>query len=234
MQRLRVGHRRLGIQDQDVHGPYLLLAVHLRSKAQDGKKEERGGVETKLNLYVLDIETTDLEPARGRIVEVGIARVDLERRKVFAEYGSIVNCRLNADERQAWVFEHSDLTPEDVETSPHSGWAIANDIQWHYMPRGVFTSYNESFDFPWLNEKWRIMPNLTLDIMEAVKDNYGRRLSAEAAYRYYCPENPARLPQMTEDHRALSDAVMESYILLALCKEDGKYSRYIEQDLVTE
>lgn len=188
----------------------------------------------KLNLYVLDIETTDLDPNCGHLIEVGIARVDLERQKAFAEYGSVISCKLNADERQAWVFRNSDLTPEDVESSPHTGWGICNDIQWHYMPRGVFTSYNQDFDFLWLDEKWRLKPRLTLDIMEAVQDHYGRRLKAEAAYRYYCPENPARLPDLNEDHRALSDAVMESYILLALCRKDGAYKRKIMDDLVRE
>lgn len=185
------------------------------------------------SLYVLDIETTDLDPQKGRIVEVGVARVDVYRQRVYPEYGRVINVKLRPEERAAWVFENTSLTPDEVESSPYSGWSVNADIQ-EYMHRGVFTSYNKPFDFTWLNEKWKIYPETTLDIMEMVEEHYGRHLKAEAAYRYYCPENPARLPQMTEDHRALSDAVMESYILLALCKENPKYGTRILQDLVRE
>lgn len=193
--------------------------------------EAAGGQEMIRDLYVIDLETTHLEPWAGHIVEVGICRVDLGRRCVFPEYGRIVNVDLDEDEKKAWVFQNTDLTPDDVEQSPYGWPIIAFELQ-RLMMHGVFTSYNQSFDFGWL-EQYGIMPDFTADIMDMVTDDYGRRLSAQAAYRYYCPDNPARLPQSTEDHRALSDAVMESYILLEMCKS-GIYRRTVLNDLVTQ
>lgn len=189
---------------------------------------------TNLNLYVLDLETTHLVPDSGQIVEVGVARVDLERWKVYPEYGRVVHCLLDDKERYSWVFQHTDLTPEEVEASPNTAWSVSNDLTWHFFMKGIFTSYYEGFDFKWLSEKWNICPNLTLDIKDMVEEDYGERLHAEEAYRIYCPGNPARLPDLKEDHRALSDAVMESYILLALCRKDGAYKRKIMDDLVRE
>lgn len=184
-------------------------------------------------LYVLDIETTDLDPKAGYIVEVGLCRVDLDRLKVYPEYSKVINHCIEPEERNAWIFNNSTLTVEDVQTAPWTGWRVCYELE-DLAKHSVFTSYNKSFDFQWLYDKWRLLPRTTHDIMDMVTANFGRRLSAQAAYLAYCDDNPARLPNRTEDHRALSDATMESYILCELCRINEHYREMILNDLVEE
>ena len=43
---------------------------------------------------------------------------------------------------------------------------------------------------------------------------------AQEAYDLLCPDNPAALPDKKEEHRALSDAVMEGWILLRYLEDN--------------
>lgn len=178
------------------------------------------------SLFVLDTETTGLQGIRygDKIVEVGIARVDLDRGRVFPEFGRIVHNDLNLQEKNSWVFQHTDLTPEDVMTSPWSVEEIGHELISHYGDK-VFTAYNISFDFDsFLNhDPWSFRPRLAPCIMEESAARYspeGRWFSAQAAYDMLCPSNPANLLDGREEHRALSDAVCEGYILLSLLEKN--------------
>ena len=170
-------------------------------------------------LFVIDIETTDLDSSKGEIVEVGIARVDLVKRKVYPEYGKIVHqSDFNED---AWVFKNTDLTPSEIYRSPWGQDDIMLDLVF-YLRQGYFTSYNQEFDFTWISEKLGLEFRRVDDIMDlcTVLFDMDKRFSAQASYLRLCQENPANLKDSREEHRALSDAVMESYILLAVCEEN--------------
>lgn len=170
-------------------------------------------------LFVIDIETTDLEPDRGNIVEVGIARVDLLGRRVYPEYSKILRQDLTDEESDAWVFHNSSLTPRDVSRSPWTQSDVLLDLVF-YQRVGMFTSYNQKFDFGWLATKLHLDFWTVSDIMDLCTEIQGRRWSAQSCYLEYCADNPANLVDSKEEHRALSDAVMESYILLAVCERN--------------
>lgn len=188
------------------------------------------------DIYVVDIETTDLE--KGKIVEVGIARVEIEQEEVYPEYSRIVNQGLTNEEADGWVFHNSDLTPLDVVLSPHTVARVRAELEMLYSHRPM-TSYNRSFDLGvWLGTgPWDFRPRFAPCIMRTYADHFnrGRWAKAEEAYnRLYPDTNPAGLPDRTEQHRALSDAVMEGYILLAMCRESDEvfnmYSQYCGSD----
>lgn len=186
------------------------------------------------SIYVLDTETTGLQGiAYGdKIVEVGICRVDLDRGKVFPELGRVVHTDLNPQERESWVFQHTDLTPEDVESSPWSIHQVGRSLI--YYEGEVFTAYNEDFDFDRFlhHSPWSFYPPLAPCIMEECANRYapdGRWFSAQASYDLLCPDNPANLSEGKEEHRALSDAVVEGHILLRLLEENEDIKeRYVE------
>ena len=48
----------------------------------------------------------------------------------------------------------------------------------------------------------------------------GRWFKAQEAYDLLCPDNPANVPDGKEQHRALSDAVLEGFILLRYLEDD--------------
>lgn len=178
-------------------------------------------------LYVLDTETTTTsfeggEPD-GHIVEVGIARVDTSRRKITPYYVGILNDP-NCDGTE-WVFQNTDLTLNDVRQGedPRSVDRYLSSI----LVGCRVTSYNRAFDrgmlrrdLPLTSEAIAWAPCLMLaaaEIDEIPRNHAGTGLypTAEASYNYLCPDDPRHLDGR-ERHRALSDAMMEAHILLAL------------------
>lgn len=176
------------------------------------------------DLYVLDIETTGLGGALmgDVIVEIGIARVDIDRKKLFPEYGKIIHQDLTEQQKKSWVFENTDLDPEDVERSPWSTDDIILDLALY--SQGVFTSYNRVFDFDSFlyHPPYRFHPRMAPCIKLSCADRYaeGRWFKAQEAYDLLCPDNPANVPDGKEQHRALSDAVLEGFILLRYLEDD--------------
>ena len=55
--------------------------------------------------------------------------------------------------------------------------------------------------------------------------NGGKWFSAQAAYDLLCSDNPAHVPDCKEEHRALSDAVLEGYILLRYLEDSPDAKR---------
>ena len=180
---------------------------------------------TPYNVYVLDLETTGLNGILGgdKILEIGIARVDLDLGKVYPERSMIINQELTEEQKKSWVFKNTDLTPEEIRNSPHT---IDNAIEMldfylegDYAP---FTAYNASFDFesflqysPYCFKPARAP---CLKEMAAIGFNAGRWMTAQEAYDLLCPDNPAQVPEGKEEHRALSDAMFEGWILLRMCE----------------
>lgn len=184
-------------------------------------------------IFVLDTETTGLEGAVAgdAVVEIGIARVDLDGGEVVPEFGRIVHQDLTPAQRDAWVFSHTDLTVKDVESSP---WTVDRMRSLLRDYEGAtFTAYNIGFDFGrflrW--SPWEFNPTLAPCIMEEVAHelNGGRWMTAQSAYDLLCPDNPAGVPDGLEEHRAVSDAVLEGHILLGLCGRcPGVRERYLD------
>ena len=182
--------------------------------------------EQKKPLFVLDLETTGLDGTEegDKILEVGVARVDLIRGAVYPEYNKIVHQFLTPAEKTCWCFQNTSLTPEEVK---HSPWTLrlVLDMLTHYdyVLEGAFTSYNVAFDFDLFLRPWGFRPRkMAPCIMQECADHYngGRWFKAQEAYDQLCPDNPAALPDRKEEHRALSDAVMEGWILLRYLEDN--------------
>lgn len=186
------------------------------------------------DIYVLDTETTGLGGiSKGDLVlEIGIARVDLCRERVYPEFSKIVHYDyLSGVQMQSWVFQNTDFTPDDVTSSPWSLDQVSRLLQ-NYEDK-VFTAYNVEFDFGRYlhNSPWNFHPKLAPCIMEeyaAIYGQDGRWCKAQEAYDRLCPDNPAELPDGIEQHRALSDAVCEGNILLGLCDDIEVFEKYME------
>lgn len=184
-------------------------------------------------LYVLDTETStssfrDGEP-NGHIVEIGIARVDTTRREITPYYVGILN---DPDcEGTEWVFQNTDLSVEDVRNGemPKSVDRYLASL----LEGCIVTSYNRAFDRTMMRRDLPLTSNITkwapclmlaaAEIEDIPRNHAGTGLypTAEASYNYLCPDDPRHL-NGKERHRALSDAMMEAHILLALI-ERGAY-----------
>ena len=177
------------------------------------------------DIFVLDIETTSLQGATagGKVLEIGIARVNFDTGKVYPEWGQIINQDLTPAELHCWCFENTDLTPEDVINSPVGPVKAAMDMYFRFRDC-LFTSYNTDFDFDkYLNQApYEFKPAMAPDIMKLVSNDYndGYYLKAQQAYDMLCYDNPAGMPEGKERHRALDDAVLEAWILLRAYQDD--------------
>lgn len=180
-------------------------------------------------IYVLDTETTGLKGCPyDHVVDIGVASLDTDTGEVDTVFSSIVG--YNTDEwdpahKNAWIFNNTDLTLDQVSDAP------SQDVVLSYLRpilQGMpVTAYNTGFDFNKFlyNYPWSFRGIFTElpDIMKAATpickipgcfaDYKWPKL--EVAYKMLCPEDPADI-HGKQDHRALSDAVVASYVLKAL------------------
>ena len=182
-----------------------------------------------MRVFVVDTETTGLCGCdRGdRVVDIGIVEVDTERGTVMPVYSEIVGYDISdwtEDQKNAWIFSHSDLTLDMVARAEPLE-EIARDVRL-ILNGNVAASYNEAFDFdkflfksPW-NVDCALAPDIMLRAHRLIDGDHlfsdgSSWPKLETAYRGLCPDDPAHLdgPQA---HRALSDAVVASYVMLAL------------------
>ena len=178
-------------------------------------------------VYVIDTETSTTHWTEGipdgHIVEIGVAKVNLEKLTVIPSWSFIVldSCA----DSEAWVFKNTDLTHEQVMngTSPD----IVSKFLLGKLDGKTVTSYNIMFDemmlsrdMPHLNNSIRWGQDIMVQAAEvpeiprrhANKNVWPR---AEDSYNYLCPDDTCHL-KGKEKHRALADAEMEGHILLEL------------------
>lgn len=182
-----------------------------------------------MRVFVVDTETTGLCGCdRGdRVVDIGIVEVDTEMGTVMPVYSEVVGYDVSGwseDQKNAWIFSHSDLTLDMVARAEPLE-EIARDVRL-ILNGNVAASYNEAFDFdkflfksPW-NVDCALAPDIMLRAHRLIDGDHlfsdgSSWPKLETAYRGLCPDDPAHLdgPQA---HRALSDAVVASYVMLAL------------------
>lgn len=182
-------------------------------------------------LYVVDTETTGLDGyPYDLVVEIGIAKVDLENGTVLDVMDSVVGYDVDswpAYMRSAWIFQNTTLTPEEVSKAPRMNTIV--ELTRNILSRKHVTSYNRAFDFskfllhpPWSLKECTIREPCLMVAADAVKEiprscYYEDRLAwprLENAYEYLCPDNPEGI--IEQDHRALSDARMAGWVAIEL------------------
>lgn len=195
------------------------------------------------NVYVVDCETTGLNgvEAGDRVVEIGIARVDIVARRVYPEYSKVVRTRIERDRERAWVFQNTSLTVDDVRKSPYTCFDVFHDL--HTYANQPVTAYNRAFDIDKFlsHSPYSFNPADFPCLMELAAEYVGTRdhaggsrwPKAQTAYNELCPDNPANLVGGLEEHRALSDAIMEGHILLGVLKKDSELQHVLQRRIRT-
>ncbi len=172
------------------------------------------------------------------VVDIGICEASLKNKTVKPVYSSIVGYRTDSwtdDMKRSWIFENTDLTVEQVEAAkPFS--KVKREVS-ALVKNKWLTTYNIQYDldkflyrFPW-NLKGTFME--CRDIMFSARDvcklksqYYGvseyRYPKLDYAYAHILNgEDPAEIHGV-QDHRALSDAKVASYLMIKLF-DNGEY-----------
>lgn len=181
----------------------------------DEYKPENYRSSVKESIYVIDIETDHLSPEHGSIVEIGIVRYNYVSGKIYPVFNSVVREMKRINEK-AWIFEKSNLDFYDVyKAKPLSE---CRGVLQKLFSQGLFTAFNQKFDFGWLESRDFDIPNKFDDPMLALtpimklkhKDYWriGHKWpSVEEAYYFLFGS------KLKESHRAFDDAKVEAKIV---------------------
>ncbi|WP_371803937.1 exonuclease domain-containing protein [Candidatus Lokiarchaeum ossiferum] len=177
-----------------------------------------------MKIAVLDIETTGRTPKTGTIVEIGICLLDLKshfKSKLFDSTCREVNFDFLHEEKlleNAWVFQNSSLTIEDVRNGPT--WEYIKPKIQKILSKFPVTAYNKQFDFGFLQTRGiKIRKELDCPMIKATPvlkipgfyDEY-KWPSVQEAWEYFFPNRKDYM----EEHRAYDDALHEADIVKAL------------------
>lgn len=189
-------------------------------------------------ILVLDTETTGLYGApKDLVVDIGICEMSLEDGTVKELFSSVLGYDTTYWDdylKNAWIFQNTDMTLEMVEDAPPAMDVIDKVRR---LVRGrMMTAYNVDYDFgkflyeePWSMRGLFVECN---DIMKAAKDvcklpseMYGgdyRYPKLDYAYSHIVKGDPAGIHGV-QNHRALSDAFMASYLAIEMHRNHQYY-----------
>jgi len=180
-------------------------------------------------VYVVDTETTGLTGApKDKVVDIAVCRVFLGTDRVDRVYSSVVGhdtSKWNDELKRSWIFENTDLTAEAVHNAPPEE-DVVRQVSEILRGKNV-TSFNFSFDFdkflfrpPWslhgavVPFKCIMIASKNVCKLPGLYEDY-KWPRLDEAYGMIVRGDPADIHGV-QAHRAMSDAVMASHILLEL------------------
>ena len=175
-------------------------------------------------IAIIDIETTDLKPDNGLIIEIGIVELDLTTGETKILFDSLIKeLHLDDAHRNAWIFNNSDLKFEDIENAPSLN-NLKNHIQ-EIFNRYSLTAYNNSFDFGFMESRGFVIKKDIPDIMAVAKE-VCKIMRSRGGYKnpkmQEAWDNLFPNTDYIEKHRAVDDAIHEAEILFEMYKR-GEY-----------
>lgn len=173
-----------------------------------------------MDVAIIDLETTGLDPIYDLIVEIGIVELNLLTGETRVLFDSVVKEQTFGEEyRNSWIFENSDLTFEVVQNAPLFD-DIIPDIQ-DILTKYSVTAFNKLFDLGFLKARGITMPNelpcIMLTATNILKIPFLRSTkefkwpNCQEAWNYFFPNS-----YYIEQHRALDDARHEAMIFFEI------------------
>lgn len=169
------------------------------------------------------------------VVDIGICEASLSKGTVVPVYSSIVGYNMTTwtdAMKRSWIFENTDLTVEQVASAPLFSRVrkeVADLVRGRWL-----TTYNVQYDldkflyrFPWnLEGTFRECRDIMFsarDVCKLKSQYYGvseyRYPKLDYAYKYILNgEDPAGI-HGKQDHRALSDAKVASYLMIDMFRK---------------
>ncbi|BBE17850.1 hypothetical protein AQPE_2009 [Aquipluma nitroreducens] len=170
-------------------------------------------------ILVVDIETTGYLKQGGKIVEIGIVKLDLETGGIIPVYSSLIKePGLDISHMAGqfgWIFRNSNLTFDEVMIAPTL--EEQRSVIQHILNLYEATAYNKAFDFGFLKDRGFQINELPCPMQLATPImNIGGTMkwpSVEEAWGYFFGKTG-----YIETHRSLDDAIHEAKIVHKLYK----------------
>ena len=177
-------------------------------------------------ILVVDIESTGFINEGGKICEIGIVELNMYSGKSRILFDRIVREEdMSNVKKDAWIFEHSSLTYNEVMKAPLLGKFISE-------LNAIFTmapaaAYNKKFDFTFLRSRGITIPQelaepmfILTDILKIRNPNdYWRNNGSPYKWPTVQESLDHYFPELTEPHRAIDDAEMEAKIIFQMYKD---------------
>lgn len=175
------------------------------------------------HILIVDVETTGLDESENQIVEIGIAQINLQTNRISMLVDCVVKPRyFSYSDRNAWIFQNSTLTFNDVEQAWVSLDTLLPYLQYLFYTYRA-TAFNKQFDFKFLERLGLVIPQEQVPcLMETMTtvcnikhDYYGVKWpSFSEAWAHYFSEG------LEDLHRAGPDAFNEAKLAVKMI-EDG-------------
>ena len=177
----------------------------------------------KLNndkVAVIDIETTGKKSERDLILEIGIVELSLATGETKILFDSLVKePKFGEEHRDAWIFDNSDLTFENIENAPLFD-NLKQKIR-EICNQYPITAFNKSFDLGFLKAREINVPKELPCIMltttnicripSSTRRGEYKWPKCQEAWDFFFPNS-----DYIETHRAADDAIHEAKILFEL------------------
>lgn len=98
-------------------------------------------------LTFVDVETTGLSPVFGRIIEIGIIRV--EENRIVDQFQSLINPQTSID---PFIQSMTGITQQDIDNAP-SFYKVKNQIK-DLLKDTIFVAHNVLFDFMFIKKEF--------------------------------------------------------------------------------
>ncbi|WP_320168188.1 WG repeat-containing protein [Mangrovibacterium marinum] len=173
-------------------------------------------------ILVVDIETTGFLEEGGKIVEIGIVKLDLDSGEIYPAYNSLIKEPGFDDSHRkepfGWIFRNSDLTFDEVMDAPTL--ESQREMIQFLFDKYPATAYNKDFDFSFLRDREFSINDLPCpmiiltDIMKLPSKKASIHFkwpSVKESWNYLFSEK-----LYSETHRGLTDATFEAKIVYRL------------------
>jgi DNA polymerase III epsilon subunit-like protein len=158
-----------------------------------------------MSILIVDCETTSLYSNMGSLVNVGVTELDENTGMITPKFEALIKDGVALDPK-AWVFQHTTLTPQDIEEKGLPIEQVVEVLNELFKDKPV-TAYNTKFDYGWLRSRGVVIPNEYPCIMETAKSIMkSQKYAVPVALAYYKIE-------AVEPHQALDDSILEAVIL---------------------
>ncbi len=211
-------------EDYKAHSYQILNSIFPQIEEETEHQDNTQNEDLEPNeILVIDLETTGTNYLFDSIIEIGICKLNLITGEIEPVFNQICREYDKKIDYNAWIFDHSDLDYNIIYNAPNFN-ELRKKIQ-HLLNTYYITSYNQSFDFNFLESRglkirkrfWDPSKDCKYRMQIPWYEDDFKIPSVEESYLFLFPDSDIKVK-----HRALDDAIIEAKIIFEINKLEKK------------